>query len=278
VSGIDIWRFHWCAIIVLSCFSRTRHLTQVAKRMRTRAFVLSDQLFERDGQQPAKIRRTSPYICCHKPVVKMNINNTGLDLPRDRTMTLRYAQCLAGTILISISFAAHADEGPYTTLNYGADQHFQTSLYKAVLLGQLPATGKEPYLIFTGRSCIECDENTSVYIHSPSDGSMKGGGLDHRSAYPDNYYAYETGRLVSRVRMFIGRCIDPSREAVVWFVHEKLDNGSWLDRIFLTSVKGGKLDGMEATAPLPRIADAKAAVAKGVCREIPPIRKAYTEP
>jgi hypothetical protein len=193
-------------------------------------------------------------------------------------MTLPYTRCLVATILIAITSAAYADEGPYTTLNYGADQHFQTSLYDAVLLGQLPATGKAPYLIFAGRSCVECDENTSVYIHSPSDGSMKERGLDNRSAYPGNYYSYETGKLESRVRMFIGRCMDPPREAVVWFVHEKLDNGSRRDRVFLTSVKDGRLDGVEATAPLPGIADAKAAVAKRICHEIPPIQKAHTEP
>ena len=193
-------------------------------------------------------------------------------------MTLQYGHCLAGTILIVITSAAGASEGGYTTLDYGGGKHFQTSLYHAVLLGQLPATDKEPYLVFSGRSCIECDENTSVYVHSPSDGSMKGRGLDNRSTYPGNYYAYDTGKLVARVRMFIGRCTDPSREAAVWFVHEKLDDGSWRDKVFVTSVINGKLDDAEATAPLPGIVVAKGAVSKGLCREIPPVQKGYTEP
>jgi hypothetical protein len=193
-------------------------------------------------------------------------------------MTLRCTQYLLGSILIAITSAAYSDEARYTTLDYGGGKHFPTGLYDAALLGQLPAVGKEPYLVFSGRSCVECDENQSVYIHSPSDGSMKGRGLDARSTYPGNYYAYDTGKLVARVRMFIGRCIDSAQEAAVWFVHEKVDNGSWRDKVFVSSVTNGQLDDAEATSPLPGIGVAEAAVARGLCREIPPIQKAHTEP
>jgi len=193
-------------------------------------------------------------------------------------MMVHRMQGLIGSVLMAITFAAYAGEAQYTTLDYGEGNHFQTRLYDALLLGQLPAAGKEPYLVFSGRSCIECDENTSVYVHSPSDGPMKGKGLDARSTYPGNYYAYDTGELVARVRMFIGRCTDPSREAAVWFVHEKLDNGSWRDRVFVTYVMDGKLNDTQAAAPVPAIGVAKAAAAKGLCRQIPPVRKGYTEP
>ena len=193
-------------------------------------------------------------------------------------MTLQRAKWLTGAILIAIVSVSNADEKRSTTLDYGEGKHFQTRLYDAALLGQLTAPGKEPFLVFSGRSCTECDENRSVYVHSPSDGSMKGQGLDARSTYPGNYYAYDTGKLIARVRMFIGRCTDPSRDAAVWFVHERTENGSWRDKVFVTSVRDGKLDDAEATPPLPRIDVAKAAVAKGRCREIRPIQKAHTEP
>ena len=127
-------------------------------------------------------------------------------------------------------------------------------------MGQLSAAGKEPYLIFSARRCNECDENTSVYIHSPSDGAMKGKGLDDRSAYPGNYYAYDTGKLAARVRMFIGQCTEPSLEAAVWFTHEKIENGSGRDRVFVTSVINGELNSAEAAAPLPRITSVRGGV------------------
>ena len=76
---------------------------------------------------------------------------------------------------------------------------------------------------------------------------MKGQGLDARSTYPGNYYAYDTGKLVARVRMFIGRCTDQSREAVVWFVHETTETGGWRDKVFVTSVRDGELDDAEAS-------------------------------
>jgi hypothetical protein len=71
---------------------------------------------------------------------------------------------------------------------------------------------------------------------------------------------------------------EPSLEAAVWFIHEKLENGSWRDKVFVTSVINGKLNAAEATTPLPGITSVKEAVSKGLCREIPPIHTAYTEP
>jgi hypothetical protein len=187
-------------------------------------------------------------------------------------------RCLAGAILIAMTSASLGGQNTYTTLNYIGGKHFETILYHAILFGQLSAAGKEPYLIFSARRCNECDENTSVYIHSPSDGAMKGKGLDDRSAYPGNYYAYDTEKLAARVRMFIGQCTEPSLGAAVWFTHEKIENGSWRDRVFVTLVINGELNSVEAATPLPRITSVKDAVSKGLCREIPPIQKAYTEP
>lgn len=102
--------------------------------------------------------------------------------------------------------------------------------------------------------------------------------------YPGNYYASESGRLVARVRMFVGRCLD-SREAAVWFV-EKLDDSSpevesvWQTRAIVGFVLyQEKLGGMYAeqhlTEKMPDIAVARAAVSKGTCHEIPPRPEIY---
>jgi len=47
--------------------------------------------------------------------------------------------------------------------------------------------------------------------------------------YPGNYYVKETGKLVARVRMFIGRCID-SREGVAWFIENFEGEKSKIER------------------------------------------------
>lgn len=50
---------------------------------------------------------------------------------------------------------------------------FKTSLYGMKVIGQLRTTKKVPYFILSGTTCTGCDENVSIYIHSPSDGPMK---------------------------------------------------------------------------------------------------------
>jgi hypothetical protein len=51
------------------------------------------------------------------------------------------------------------------------------------VIGQLRTTKKAPYFILSGTTCTECDENISIYIHSPSDGAMKNEGEQRRFAY-----------------------------------------------------------------------------------------------
>lgn len=180
-----------------------------------------------------------------------------------------------GTLLAATALAGSSE---YTTLKYEGEKHFQASLHDATLLGELHALGKEPYLVFSGRSCVECDENIGVYIHSPSDGPMKGGGLDARSAYPANYFAYDTGKLVSRVRMFIGRCRNAEQNEVVWFIDEKVEDGGWQHKVFVAAVRDGALSDSEVTKPYPTIQAMRSAAAKNQCREIATIAKVYTEP
>jgi hypothetical protein len=60
---------------------------------------------------------------------------------------------------------------------------FKTALYGMKVIGQLRTTKKAPYFILSGTTCTECDENISIYIHSPSDGAMKNEGEQRRFAY-----------------------------------------------------------------------------------------------
>jgi hypothetical protein len=196
------------------------------------------------------------------------------------------AAFLSALLLTTIFTAAVAGEPAYATLVYDNGQEFKTNFYDAHLLGTLSVRGNSPILVYSGRPSLpcalpDCDSETTVYFqwtsHEPN---MSGRSL----AYPGNYYASESGKLVARVRMFIGRCID-AREGVAWFKENLeappqqrgslLASGSIFEFVD-ESHSDGRFGALLATEwPTVDISVARAAVANHVCNEITPLPKIY---
>jgi hypothetical protein len=187
------------------------------------------------------------------------------------------------TLLVATFASGLADDPKYSKLTYGDGKEYQTTFYDARLLGELPVPGGEPILVFSGRSSLpcpppDCDSETSIYFQWASEPPDRWSGRSVR--YPGNYYTRETGKLVARVRMFIGRCID-SRDGVAWFIENFEGKAKQSRTLFRSQVSfefvndgppGSLLYG-RMMAEFPAHADiavARNAVARQVCREIPP--------
>jgi len=56
------------------------------------------------------------------------------------------------------------------TLEFKNGKSYNTDLYDLKYIGQVANNNKAPFLIFSGRECLECDANISIYIHSPANG------------------------------------------------------------------------------------------------------------
>jgi hypothetical protein len=196
--------------------------------------------------------------------------------PSMRNGKVRISAQIVGAWILTLPMvavlAADADEPGHSKLTYGSGREFQADLYDARLLGELPAAGKEPYLVFAGRDCPQCDLNTNVYFRSPSD-EPGTGPLAAQSSYPGNYFASDSGKLVARVRMFIGRCLD-SYDGAVWFT-EKRENGPWYKLVSTIYVNGTQLGITDYFEKLPKISVVQTAVSNRQCREISPLPKIY---
>lgn len=154
---------------------------------------------------------------------------------------------------------------------------FSTSLYQPKVIGQLRTARKMPYYILSGRGCQECDANTSIYIHSPSDGPMKDEGGQARFAYPGREVSYEDSKPVYEARMFFGDCVAGHPVAAVWFQHFLADDRQWHNSVFVAEVKDDSLVSKELAGQVPKISEAEEAVAKGHCQEVPGTEQS-TEP
>lgn len=212
----------------------------------------------------------------------------------DQAYSRRFATGFAALLLATTcTVASHAAGSGASELTYGIGKVFRTNLSDAQLLGELRVPGKEPILVFSGRPsepCTfpACDSASSVYFEWASNGPDMWGGRS--LSYPGDYYASDSQILLAHVRMFIGQCVD-SREVVVWFTEAVDEHAGQRDSALRThaevdSVFDPKLPGVPTSTSTPMLSSqfpqhldisvTLSAVARHMCREIPPRAKLYT--
>jgi hypothetical protein len=181
-------------------------------------------------------------------------------------MTIRHALQL---LTLAAAFASGPVYGiEYGVLKYADGKAFQTGVFQPRYIGELPAKGKAPYLVFSGRSCNQCDANRTIYIHSPDDGPMLGRERDRRYTYPGEYRDDESQQLVHTARVFIGQCLASSNSAVLWFQKERTESGKWKSGVFVAEVVDDRLVARSWADSPPKLAKVIEAVKKGSCREL----------
>ncbi|SHF59997.1 hypothetical protein SAMN04487965_2355 [Microbulbifer donghaiensis] len=111
-------------------------------------------------------------------------------------------------------------------------QVLKTALKEVKLISELHG-----YAIVAGRSCVDCDENTSIYIHKiPRPGNGVSGeegdpGSSDRYTYPGQYLDYESKQLVEKTRMFYGQCYE-GQPSLLW-LSEYRDGNTWIKSEYL---------------------------------------------
>lgn len=150
-------------------------------------------------------------------------------------------------------------------------QRFRTTVYGMRVLGRLPTPGKEPYYVLSGRSCVDCDLNVALYVHSPSDGPMRIGGEQPRFPYPGHEKFYDDGTPLYEARTFYGDCAAAYPNAVVWYQRRRVEADRWQASVLIVQVSGDSLRQVLLEDVLPDVTEAMAAVRAGRCREIPGI-------
>jgi hypothetical protein len=163
-----------------------------------------------------------------------------------------------------------------TKLLIGSNIYFENGIQaKSDLIGmryidQLPVAGAPPFLIFSGRGCDKCDMNTSIYILSPTDGSLIKAAKSRRYPFPGKVFAFGPAHTLIRVsRLFIGNCSQGRGPIAVWFINSKLNSDKWEKSVFIAEVKNGILMSKFLVPPLPDINETLQLLHKHQCYEIP---------
>ena len=184
-------------------------------------------------------------------------------------------------LMCSISGAtepiAVSTPGKMGTIIFTDKSSFSTTLYGLRYVGQLKAKNKLPFLVLAGRGCDECDANTSIYIHSPSDGPMKSEDSQTRYSYPGRYKDNETDKLVEKTRCFIGKCIPGQREGVAWYMQWLDEKSKWQSGFYIAEIASDVVKAKYLTQPEAKLKETLSLVKQGICREIKGVT-GYTEP
>ncbi|MGL6162293.1 hypothetical protein [Microbulbifer sp.] len=168
------------------------------------------------------------------------------------------------SLLLLLAPRAGADE-----IQLSGQRSLETDLYEARLISELRG-----YAILSGRSCVNCDENTSIYIQKISANGDEDSGAESgidRYTYPGQYADYESKRVVEKTRMFYGRCYE-NEPALLW-LSESLTESGWVKSEYLIVFREGHLEHRYNEGRQPSIFY----IENGDCRELPGII-AETEP
>lgn len=163
---------------------------------------------------------------------------------------------------------AHAGADKFRSLKYSYGRIFKTAVHEPALLAELQVQNQEPFLVYSGLGCADCDINRNIYVQSPADGPHLSGETGRRYSYPGKYRDHETQTFVETVRMFIGRCTPSRHEGVVWFSNTKLQTGAWQRSTYLAQVEDAKLVEYKQPGPEVTVLAATQAVSKRMCREL----------
>jgi hypothetical protein len=166
--------------------------------------------------------------------------------------------------------AAAGEAGASGIIHFSNGRDLDTGLYAARVLGTLPAVRKAPFIVLAGRDCVACGDAVAIYVGSPTDGK-----LSHREGgpFPGRQFDPETHELLFTSRLFVGRCLDATHDAAIWFYldggKEASKHGSYFirivdDKIVSKDLPEGKADGAGA----PQLARTEALASVGVCTEI----------
>ncbi|MFY7665509.1 hypothetical protein [Flavobacterium sp.] len=137
----------------------------------------------------------------------------------------------------NIDFKKVTVKGSKLVLN--SKTSFETKLYDLSCIGTLKTKNKLPYFIFSGRSCIECDENISIYVWSPSDAAFEPTSHPWKFSYPGKDTDYESNQLVFESAMYFGTCL--GNESCIWVQKQRTKAQLWKKSIFILSVKNDYL-------------------------------------
>jgi hypothetical protein len=137
----------------------------------------------------------------------------------------------------------------------------------------LHSTEGETFIMFTGRTCTECDMGTSIYIKAAAkvEYDLK------RYGYPGKIESYLDGEPISETRMFYGQCLVKGEQTIIFYSNYLGNDNNWHKDVFAVDFQGQSTIKNPNDIPYETIRDTEKLVKLRLCSEIFG-RNRYSEP
>ncbi len=169
---------------------------------------------------------------------------------------------------IKENYEPNAVEYPFpesTEIEFRNGRVVKTNVIEFEFIDFIQSTTGDQFIIYSGRSCSQCDINTSVYLNLVADPEY---GLS-RYTLPGELYYYEDNSLLATSRMFYGECLKKEETTVIWYQKYLGDDNKWHQAVYDIDFQGAKVVQNSAEIPYGQLEKTEALVAEGFCREVP---------
>lgn len=184
---------------------------------------------------------------------------------------------VASRSISAIVFLTFAGSCAAASVKLANGSILETDLKVATLIAELKSDTGQVYALIAGRDCVECDENTSLYVADTHNTATVVAIWDKRNLYPGVLRDYETGEVIQKTRTFYGRCLNTPGDSVIWFVDYKTDKGPWSTAEDALSWVSNTAHHQLSKTDQPDKAYVLAAASQGQCHEIAG-KDQYSEP
>ena len=153
----------------------------------------------------------------------------------------------------------------FTPIGLQPPPPLETHLHQLKPIGKIQAASKQslPHLIFSGQTCINCNEDPSLYIFQPN---------THRPtilSYPGKILDPHSRATLSESRGFYGRCLGRENDVLIFFQREKIDRKSHLQSsVLIVEAEDQQLSESLIEKKLPSLQGVLKRVKQKTCFEI----------
>lgn len=122
-----------------------------------------------------------------------------------------------------------------TEIEFNGGHTVKTDIIEFKLMSFIKSKSGTKYIIYTGRTCTECDMRTSIYINAVSASHYNS---KTRYGYPGKIKYYLDGSLIEESRMFYGECTKKDDPTIIWYTRYLGDDNKWHKTVYDIDFKG----------------------------------------
>ena len=152
-----------------------------------------------------------------------------------------------------------------TEIEFNNGHIAKTGIIEFELINYIKSESGGVFIIYTGRTCTECDMRTSIYVNAVSDKQYNS---ESRYGYPGKTLYYLDSTLIEESRMFYGECTKIKDPTIIWYTRYLGEDNKWHKSVYDIDFKGTETIQNPSTISYETLSKTEELVKSGKCTEV----------